>query len=376
MIFSNKLKLLFLPTPLWINRFLFISFIALTTTLSLKEALNADTVEMTAHSVSDLENLGKTTDKITDPATHSKPLNYFDCITLGIVEGITEYLPISSTGHLLITNELLGLNSDQPLVREVDQSNAGTSDTYTLKEAAFAYVIIIQAGAILAVVFLYRSTLYNILLGLVGRHPRGRKLGFLILLSFLPAAVIGLALNDWIEQQLGDNLVAIALALFIGALAMLFTENKRARKRQQAKEKANRDRPMLEALDELSYAQALTIGFAQCLALWPGMSRSMVTIIGGYWVGLAPQKAAEYSFLLGLITLSAASAYKVFTDGAALSQTLALKPMLLGCAVAFFSAIYAIRFLVSCLNRYGLAPFAWYRIGLAVIILVLFLPKM
>ena len=181
---------------------------------------------------------------------------------------------------------------------------------------------------------------------------------------------------DWIEQQLGDNLVAIALALFIGALAMLFTENKRARKRQQAKEKANRDRPMLEALDELSYAQALTIGFAQCLALWPGMSRSMVTIIGGYWVGLAPQKAAEYSFLLGLITLSAASAYKVFTDGAALSQTLALKPMLLGCAVAFFSAIYAIRFLVSCLNRYGLAPFALYRIGLAVIILVLFLPKM
>ena len=345
-------------------------------TLSFKEALNADTVETTIHSESALENLGKTTDKITDPALHNKPLNYIDCITLGIVEGITAYLPISSTGHLLITNELLGLNSDQPLVREVNQLKAGTADTYTLKEAAFAYAIIIQAGAILAVVFLYRSTLYKILLGLVGRHPRGRKLGFLILLSFLPAAVIGLALNDWIEEQLGDNLVAIAIALLIGALAMLFTENKRAPKRHQAKDKANRDLPMLKALDELSYAQALTIGFAQCLALWPGMSRSMVTIIGGYWVGLTPQKAAEYSFLLGLITLSAASTYKVFTDGAALSQTLALKPMLFGCAVAFFSAIYAIRFLVSCLNRYGLAPFAWYRIGLSVIILAIFLPKM
>ena len=105
------------------------------------------------------------------------------------------------------------------------------------------------------------------------------------------------------------------------------------------------------------------------------MSRSMVTIIGGYWVGLSPQRAAEFSFLLGLITLSAASSYKVLTDGPMLTQTMEIQPMLLGILVAFVSAIYAIRFLVNCLTRYGLAPFAWYRIALSLLIVILFLPK-
>lgn len=363
MIFSRTAARQFLLEKLWISHTLSL-LIVLIALASPQEHLRADSLEENT--------LPKLTVETLSQVDTSDPLNYIDCIILGIVEGITEYLPISSTGHLLITNELLGLNSDQPLVLD---SSGSLGENYTLKEAAFAYIIIIQAGAILAVVFLYRSTLYTILLGLIGRHPRGRKLGFLILISFLPAAVIGLALNDWIEQQLGDNLIAIALALFIGAIVMLFIENKRTHQGKNSENEPESKPLNLAALDELSYKQALTIGLAQCLALWPGMSRSMVTIVGGYWVGLAPQKAAEYSFLLGLITLSAASAYKVLTDGAALSQTLALKPMLLGCAVAFVSAIYAIRFLVNCLNRYGLAPFAWYRIGLALIILVLFLPK-
>ena len=124
----------------------------------------------------------------------SEYLSYIDCILLGLVEGITEYLPISSTGHLLISNELLGLNSDIPI-----------SDEYSLKEAAFAYIIIIQAGAILAVLYLYWKTILEILMGFFGKNPRGRKLGLLLIAAFSPAAVIGLALNDWIEQKLGDN---------------------------------------------------------------------------------------------------------------------------------------------------------------------------
>lgn len=290
-------------------------------------------------------------------------LNYIDCLILGVVEGITEYLPISSTGHLLITNELLGLNSAILI-----------SDEYTLKEAAFAYIIIIQAGAILAVIFLYWKTILQILMGFMGKNPKGRKLGLLLIIAFLPAAFIGLALNDWIEQQLGDNLIAIALALFLGGIVMLITEKRR--KKEPGNPTQDQALSKLDELDQLNFKQALSIGFAQCLALWPGMSRSMVTIIGGYWVGLAPKKAAEFSFLLGLITLSAASAYKVLTDGAMLTQTMDIQPMLVGCFVAFISAIYAIRFLVTCLTRYGLAPFAWYRIGLAFIIILFFLPKL
>ncbi len=327
------------------------------------------------------------------PGVKKDNLNYMDCIILGVVEGITEYLPISSTGHLLITNEFLGLNQETPVGFYLSKPNIDLKpktdneksfpieSPYTLKEAAFAYVIIIQAGAILAVIFLYRVTILHIFLGLVGKKPKGLKLGLLILMSFLPAAILGLALNNWIENQLGDHLIAIAIALFLGAILMLYTDSKRKKMNSESQisfkssdAKNNADRAINE-LDQLNYKQALFIGFAQCLALWPGMSRSMVTIVGGYWIGLSPKKAAEYSFLLGLITLSAASAYTLTTDGALLIKNMPIAPMIAGCIVAFISATYAIRFLVSCLNRYGLAPFAWYRIALALFLALFFLAK-
>ena len=311
-----------------------------------------------------LNSVSENTEPVVQMEDHAKHLNYIDCIILGLVEGITEYLPVSSTGHLLISNELLGLNSDQPISYE-----------YSLKEAAFAYIIIIQAGAILAVLYLYWKTILDILLGFLGKNPKGRKLGLLLITAFIPAAVIGLALNDWIEQQLGDNLIAIALALFLGGILMLITEKRRKKAPETQSQSQSHSQSKLENLDQLNFKQALSVGFAQCLALWPGMSRSMVTIIGGYWVGLDPKKAAEFSFLLGLITLSAASAYKLLTDGAMLTQTMDIQPMLIGILVAFISAIYAIRFLVNCLTRYGLAPFAWYRIALSFLIIALFLPK-
>ena len=267
-------------------------------------------------------------------------LNYMDCVALGLVEGITEYLPISSTGHLLIANEFLGLNQETPLGFNLSNSNSDfepqlynknfstVESVYTLKEAAFAYIIIIQAGAILAVIFLYRVAIFNIFLGLIGKNPKGLKLGLLILISFLPAAIIGLALNNWIESQLGDNLIAIAIALFLGAIIMLYTERKRKNIKSgspihfKSSEATNDTDRSINELDQLNYKQALSIGFAQCLALWPGMSRSMVTIVGGYWIGLSPKKAAEYSFLLGLVTLSAASFYILITDGALLIKNM------------------------------------------------------
>jgi len=285
-------------------------------------------------------------------ASEYESIDYWDSLILGLIEGITEYLPISSTGHLIITNEILGLNSDTPI-----------SETKTLKDAAFAYAIIIQAGAILAVIFLYRNTLFEILMGFLGKNQKGRKLGIHLIVAFLPAAIIGLSLNDLIEHHLGDNILAIALALFIGGLVMLFTERK---------QKKSLPRNASNDLSDLNCKKALLIGFAQCSALWPGMSRSMATIVGGYWVGLSPNKAAEFSFLLGLITLSAASAYKVVTDGSMLIETMNIGPILLGILVAFIAAIYSIRFLVSCLTHYGLSPFAWYRFALS-IFLILFL---
>lgn len=279
-------------------------------------------------------------------------IGYRESLVLGLVEGITEYLPISSTGHLILTNEVLGLNEAVPL-----------TEAYTLKEAAFAYIIILQAGAILAVLFLYRKTFWEILRGFMGNCPNGRRLGILLALAFTPAAILGLLLNDWIESLLGDNLIAVASALLLGGIAMLLVERRYAK--EWKKEGGDRETRILA---HLSYKEAFSIGCCQCLALWPGMSRSMVTILGGYWVGLSPSKAAEFSFLLGFITLSAASGYKLFTDGSALLMTMKLGPLLLGIFIAFLSAIIAIRLLVACLTKYGLSPFAWYRFALAMII--------
>ena len=221
------------------------------------------------------------------------------------------------------------------------------------------------------------TTIINIILGLLGKNEKGLKLGLLILVSFIPAASIGFILNDWIENYLSDNLIVIAAALLIGAFLMFFTESRR---KQLLLNTENRNCSIIKKqksvnkdINDLNYTEALSIGFAQCLALWPGMSRSMITIVAGYWIGLSPKKAAEYSFLLGLITLSAASAYKLLTDGTLLVKNLPIGPMLLGLIVAFISAIYAIKFLVACLNKYGMAPFAWYRICLAAIIIVFFI---
>jgi undecaprenyl-diphosphatase len=294
-------------------------------------------------------------------------LSHRDAIILGLVEGLTEYLPISSTGHLIITNALLGLDADTPMIDKHGQpiftEQDGIQREYTIGDAAYAYAIVIQAGAIAAVILLYWRTILQILLGCLGKDRNGRKLAINLIAAFMPAAILGLLLNDLIETALGDNTFAVAGALIVGAAVMLAVE----RWRHHGKKGAvpPEDGPELA---ELTIRKSIMIGFFQCFAMWPGTSRSMATIVGGYIANLSPANAAKFSFLLGLITLTAASGYKFMTDGTEMLAALNIGPVLLGCTVAFVSAAFAVKWLVNYLSNHGLALFAWYRIALAIIV--------
>lgn len=284
-------------------------------------------------------------------------ISYTDALILGLVEGITEYLPISSTGHLLLTNQLLGLNADTVLTDDNGAPIKTEDGPLTLKAFADAYAIIIQAGAILAVVLLYWSRLIDMLLGVLGKSKTGLMLTRNLFVAFLPAVVLGLLLDDLIESLLFHPL-PIAIALVAGAVLMLGVEAWRKKKPESVHPGQD--------LHELTIKQSLIVGFLQCVAMWPGTSRSMMTIVGGYVIGLTPMRAAEFSFLLGLITLSAASAYKAVTMGPAMLEALDPGPALFGIAVAWLSAILAVKWLVAYLTKHGLAIFAWYRIALAI----------
>lgn len=304
-----------------------------------------------------------TTDK---PAAE---LDAGDAIVLGLVEGVTEFLPISSTGHLIVANDLLGLESERQLTNErgellwykrpSPQNPAGVP--LTLKLAADAYTVIIQVGAIAAVVLLYRQQIVLMVFGLVGRSSPGFRLLRNVLLSFLPVAVIGFLAHDWIDRHL-FSVPAVIAALVAGAILMLWAERWR---RANTSFGYSRGEP-----SDLAPGKAVGIGFAQCLALWPGTSRSMVTIVGGYLAGLSAPKAAEFSFLVGLPTLAGAAVYKAWKAGPAMIAVFGWSHVLLGALVAAISAAFAVRFLVSFLGRHGLAGFALYRLALAVILAV------
>ncbi|MGC9450944.1 MAG: undecaprenyl-diphosphate phosphatase [Oceanipulchritudo sp.] len=296
------------------------------------------------------------------PAEETASLDMMDALILGLVEGITEYLPISSTGHLLLTNALLGLDSAEPLL---DESGipllTPEGKPVTLKAAADAYAIVIQAGAILAVLFLYRSRIWQVVLGILGLSPHGRLLARNLIVAFLPAAILGLLLDDWIEAMLFAPL-PIAVALAFGGILMLAVES--WRKHQLPGDDNITD------LHTLGIRQCLFIGLLQCVAMWPGTSRSMMTIVGGYMAGLSPVRAAEFSFLLGLVTLSAAAGYKGLSSAPEILMAVEPAPLLLGILVAFVSAALAVRWLVGYLTRHGLALFAWYRFALAALVLL------
>lgn len=299
-------------------------------------------------------------------ATESQ-LSIGDALILGVVEGITEFLPISSTGHLIITNRALGLDAEDPMLDsngDVIWIDAPTVDDpggrpLTLKLAADTYIVVIQVGAIIAVVMVFWNALMSIVRGLSGKDRSGLLLLRNIALAFFPVVFVGLALDDWIDANLFSIGTVIA-ALVVGAILMLGAESWRKRRGIAL------DAPKTPA--ELSIREALQIGAMQCLALWPGMSRSMVTMVGGYFGGLAPAKAAEFSFLVGLPVLGGAALYKGLQTGPAMLALFGWTEMLVGGAAAAISAGLAVRFLVKWLQTYGLGAFAIYRLILAAVL--------
>lgn len=308
-----------------------------------------------------------------DPAKPPSPkLGLGDAIVLGVIEGVTEFLPISSTGHLIIANQILGLESDQQLTDEAGQPlwhkrpSARHPDgvPLTLKLAADTYAVVIQVGAIGAVVVLYWQQLFLMLGGLLGRSSAGLRLFRNIMLAFLPVAVAGLLLHDLIDRYLFSPL-GVAVAAALGAFVMLWAERWR-----ESRAGVGRDR---SDPADLPARKALGIGFAQCLALCPGTSRSMITIVGGYLAGLGPAKAAEFSFLVGLPTLAGAAFYKGIQSGPAMIQVFGWGNVLVGMAVAAVSALISVKFLVHLIARHGMAFFAYYRLVLALVLALFYL---
>ncbi len=284
-------------------------------------------------------------------------ISYSDALILGLVEGITEYLPVSSTGHLILTNALLNLDADTPL-SAADGSPIfdDGGNPYTMKSAADAYVIMIQFGAIAAVALMYRKSLLKMLMGILGKDREGLILMRNLIAAFLPAAIVGLILHDAIERELfGVKPVIIALA--VGAMLMFAVQKMYDKKLFKS--------GVNSSVENMTLGQSLTVGVLQCVAMWPGTSRSMMTILGGYLAGLKPADAAKFSFLLGLITLTTASMFKTLKDGQNMLQALSAGPLALGLLVAFVSAALSVKWLIGFLTKRGLAPFAWYRLLLA-----------
>ncbi|MHC4304133.1 MAG: undecaprenyl-diphosphate phosphatase [Planctomycetota bacterium] len=275
-------------------------------------------------------------------------MNTGHAVILGLVEGITEYLPISSTGHLILTRNALGLD----------------------KSATDAFLIIIQGGAILAVLALYRKRVAQMIAGVLGRDAVGLRLAVNLFIAFLPAAILGPLLHEWIEQHLFHN-NAVVGALAVGGLAMIVLGPWQRRFYHGDEHAEPADMHSYTDIEHLTWRRALFIGVMQCVAMWPGTSRSMVTIVGGMMAGMRPRQAAEFSFLLGLPTLGGAMVYSVaksFTgDEGNLITDLGWMPLAVGFAMAMVSAGIAVKWLVGYLNRHGLAVFGWYRLVLAVL---------
>jgi undecaprenyl-diphosphatase len=271
-----------------------------------------------------------------------------DAIVLGIVEGITEFLPVSSTGHLILTAWLLGLG-----------------DTAREKAAVDAFNVVIQGGAILAVAGLYWPRVRGMLLGLVGRDVKGLSLFLKLFVAFLPAAILGPLFDDAIEARLfkpGPVLSALAL----GGILLIALKPWQTRILRDEREGIARRR----GVDDLTLLDCLLIGILQCVAMWPGTSRSMMTIVGGLLVGLSPVAAAEFSFLLGLPTLGGACLYKLLKEyrdhGTGTIEVLGgVLPVTVGILTAMVAAAIAVKWLVGFLGRNSMALFGWWRIALA-----------
>ena len=256
---------------------------------------------------------------------------------LGLVEGATEFIPVSSSGHLVVATEALGLAADSPRM--------------------VVFNVVIQLAAILAVVWVYRAKILDILRRLP-TDPQAQRFALAVIVATIPAAVLGLLFDDWIEAHL-FSVPTVAGALLVGGLVMLLIERTAARRASR-----------VETMDDIGLLDALKVGLAQCLSLFPGVSRSGATIMGGVSLGLSRTAATEFSFFLAIPVMLGASALKIVKQGDALVAADA--PFFaVGCVVAFASALVVVRFLIRFVARHTFDSFAYYRIAAGALLLVL-----
>ncbi|RJG09210.1 undecaprenyl-diphosphate phosphatase [Pseudomonas cavernicola] len=257
--------------------------------------------------------------------------NAAQALILGIVEGLTEFLPISSTGHQIIVADLLNFGG----------------------ERAMAFNIIIQLGAILAVVWEYRRKILDVVIGLP-KEPQAQRFTSNLLIAFFPAVILGVAFADLIHKYL-FNPITVASALVVGGVVMLWAE------RRQHQVRA-------ESVDQMTWKDALKVGCAQCLAMIPGTSRSGATIIGGLLFGLSRKAATEFSFFLAMPTMVGAAVYSGYKYRDLFQQS-DLPVFAVGFITSFIFAMLAVRALLKFIGNHSYAAFAWYRIGFGLLIL-------
>ena len=260
----------------------------------------------------------------------------FTALVLGIVEGLTEFLPVSSTGHLIVTGSLLGYTGEQ----------------------AKTFEIVIQAGAILAVCWEFRAKLVTVLRGIFTDSAAQRFAANLVI-AFLPAAALGFAFSKAIKAHLFAP-IPVACAFIVGAFVIIWAE-----RRQKARPETVR----IASIDDMRWSDALKVGCAQALALIPGTSRSGATIIGGMLFGMSRVAATEFSFFLAIPTLFAATLYSMWKD-ASLIGAQSLPAFGVGFAAAFVSAFACVRWLIRYVAHHDFIPFAWYRIAFGAVIIV------
>ncbi|GLC93582.1 undecaprenyl-diphosphatase 2 [Cupriavidus sp. TA19] len=253
---------------------------------------------------------------------------------LGILEGLTEFLPISSTGHLILIGGWIDFASHEARVFDV----------------------VIQLGAILAVCWLYRAKIMHLCAGVVRRDPEALRFATAVLVAFLPAAVIGALFIGPIKHRLFDPAV-VATALIVGGLIILWVERRKAV-------------PRIHTIEDFGWKQAIGIGFAQCVAMIPGTSRSGATIVGGMLSGVSRQAATEFSFFLAIPTMLGAATYDAMRHYHLL-RTEDLWAIAAGSIAAFISALFVVNAMIRLVARHSLRVFAWYRIALGLLIAVL-----
>ena len=262
-------------------------------------------------------------------------MHLIKAFVLGIVEGLTEFLPVSSTGHLILFGDWLSFDSGRGKVFEV----------------------VIQLGAILAVCWLYRHKIIEVLKGMLRRDPASLRFAGVVLVAFVPSVIFGIIFLKTIKEVL-FNPTVVAISLVLGGLIILWVER--------------RERPvMAPTVDDIGWLQALGIGLAQIVSMIPGVSRSGATIIGGMVFGVSRTAATEFSFFLAIPTMIGASVLDLAKNGAALSFG-DLVTIAVGFVTAFVSAVVVVKFLIRYVAHHTLSVFAWYRIALGLVLLVLF----